>query len=52
MCRRVSELGNALELRYYFRPRSTMGETVSLAHQRWLFCERFVALQILMEAVS
>jgi len=40
------------ELRHYFRPRSTMGETVPLAHQRWLFCERFVALQILMEAVS
>jgi len=40
------------ELRYYFRPRSTMGETVSLAYQRWIFCERFVALQVRMKAAS
>lgn len=40
------------ELRHYFCPRSTMGETVSLAQQWWIFRERFVALQVLMAAVS
>ena len=40
------------ELHHYVRPRSMMGETVSLAQQRWIFCERFVALHVLMEAVS
>jgi hypothetical protein len=29
-----------------------MGETISLAHQRWIFRERFVALQGLMAAAS
>lgn len=40
------------ELRHYFRPRSTMSETVSLAQQRLLFLDRFLALQVLMGAVS
>lgn len=40
------------ELRQYFRPRSTMGETVSLAQQRRIFRERFGALQVRMEAAS
>jgi len=40
------------ELRHYFRPRHTMGETVSLARQRQLFCERLAGLQALMVAAS
>lgn len=40
------------EFHHYVRPRSTMGETVSQAQQRWIFCERFVALHVLMEAAS
>jgi hypothetical protein len=40
------------ELRNYFRPRHTMGETVSLAQQRQLFCERLAGLQALMVAAS
>ncbi len=38
------------ELRHYFRPRHTMGEKVSLAQQRQLFCERLAGLQTLMVA--
>ena len=40
------------ELRNYLRPRHTMGETVSLARQRQLFCERLAGLQALMVAAS
>jgi len=40
------------ELRNYFRPRHTMGEMVSLAQQRQLFCERLAGLQALMVAAS
>jgi putative transposase len=40
------------ELRHSFRPRHTMGETVSLAHQRQLFCEQLASLQALMVAAS
>jgi putative transposase len=40
------------ELRHYFRLRHTMGETVSLARQRQLFCERLAGLQALMVAAS
>ncbi len=40
------------ELHHYFRPRQTMGEKVSLAQQRQLFCERLAGLQVLMEAAS
>jgi transposase-like protein len=40
------------ELHHYFRPRHTMGETLSLAQQRQLFCERLVALQTLLAAAS
>jgi putative transposase len=40
------------ELRHYLRPRHTMGETVSLAHQRQLFCERLASLQALMVTAS
>jgi transposase-like protein len=40
------------EVRHYLRPRHTMGETVSLAQQRQLFCERLVALQTLMVPAS
>src|SRR5512135_3432374 len=32
------------EVRHYFRPRRTMGEFVSLAQQRQLFCERLASL--------
>ncbi len=39
-------------LRHSLRPRSTMGETVSLARQRQLFCERLAGLQALMGAAS
>lgn len=40
------------ELRHYFRPRHTMGETMSLSKQRLLFCERLAALQLLMRMAS
>ena len=40
------------EVRHYFRPRQRMGETISLAHQRQLFCERLAGLQALMMAAS
>ena len=40
------------ELRHYFSPRRTMGETVSLAQQRELFRERFATLSVLMTTVS
>ncbi len=40
------------ELRNSFRPRHTMGETVSLARQRQMFCERLACLQALMAATS
>jgi putative transposase len=40
------------ELRHYFRPRHTMGEKVSLAQQRQLFCERLAGLRTLMVAAS
>jgi transposase-like protein len=39
-------------LRNYFRPRHTMGETISLTEQRRLFCERLAALQLLMRMAS
>ena len=44
--------GKQYKLRHYFRPRQMMGEKVSLARQRQLFCERLAGLQALMEAVS
>lgn len=40
------------ELRNYFRPRHTMGETMSLTEQRRLFCERFATLYLLMRMAS
>ena len=40
------------ELRHYFRPRHTMGETLSLMEQRQLFCEKLAALQLLMLMAS
>jgi putative transposase len=40
------------ELRNYFRPRHTMGATVSLTEQRRLFCERLAALHLLMRMAS
>lgn len=40
------------ELRQYFRYRSTTRETMSLAQQRRIFCERLAALQELMGAVA
>lgn len=40
------------EVRNYLRPRHTMGEFVSLAQQRRLFCERLASLQTLMVAAS
>jgi len=40
------------EVRNYLRPRHTMGESVSLAEQRRLFCERLASLQTLMVAAS
>ena len=40
------------ELRNYFRPRHTMGETLSLLEQRRLFCEKLAALQLLMRMAS
>ena len=40
------------EVRHYFRPRHMTGETVSLAQQRQLFCERLAGLQALMVAAS
>ncbi|GHO71348.1 hypothetical protein KSC_102400 [Ktedonobacter sp. SOSP1-52] len=40
------------ELRNYFRPRSTVGETISLPGQRQLFRERLAALQLLMRMAS
>jgi putative transposase len=40
------------EVRHSLRPRHTMGETVSLARQRQLFCERLAGLQALMVAAS
>lgn len=40
------------ELRQYFRLRSREKETLSLAQQRLLFCERLAALQELMGVVS
>ena len=40
------------ELRHYFRPRHTMGKTVSLAEQRRVFLERLASLQALTVAVS
>jgi putative transposase len=40
------------ELRQYFRYRSTARETLPLAHQRRIFCERLAALQELMGAVA
>jgi transposase-like protein len=40
------------ELRNYFRPRHTMGETQSLLEQRRLFCEKLAALQLWMRMAS
>ena len=40
------------ELRQYFRSCTPTRETMSLAQQRQLFCERLVALQKLMGAVA
>ena len=40
------------ELRNYFRPRHTMGATVSLTEQRRLFCERLAALHLLTRMAS
>ncbi|GHO58304.1 hypothetical protein KSB_67790 [Ktedonobacter robiniae] len=40
------------ELRQYFRPRHMEKETLPLMQQRQLFCERLLALQELMGAVS
>jgi putative transposase len=40
------------ELRHHFRPRHTMGETLSLMEQRQLFCEKLAALQLLMLMAS
>ena len=40
------------ELRNYFRPRHTMGETRSLLEQRQLFCEKLATLQLLMRMAS
>jgi putative transposase len=40
------------ELRQYFRYRSTTRETMPLAQQRQLFCERLAALQELIGVVS
>jgi putative transposase len=40
------------ELRNYFRPRHTMGETPSLLEQRRLFCEKRAALQLWMRMAS
>lgn len=40
------------ELRNYFRSRQTLRETLSLAEQRRLFCERLAALQFLMRMAS
>jgi transposase-like protein len=40
------------ELRTYLRPRSTMGEVVSLLEQRQAFFQRIAALQTLIQATS
>jgi putative transposase len=40
------------ELRNYFRPHYTMGETPSLPEQRRLFCEKLAALQLWMRMAS
>lgn len=40
------------ELRSYFRSRCLLGVTVSLAQQRRIFRERFLALQALIAAAS
>lgn len=40
------------ELRNYFRPHPTVGETLSLLEQRQLFCEKLAALQRLVQVAS
>ena len=40
------------ELRNYLRPCRIMGESISLSERRRAFLERFVALQVLLQAAS